>query len=308
MRDPQSRLACASEKSASASSDMKLFSNAVRGFLIGVAEVIPGVSGGTIALVVGIYERILEQVANFTKSIFGIRQGIASLKRLSKLDWPLILPMLGGMVVAILVGASVLEPLLETQREIMFALFAGLILASIYVPFQMLGRWSGQHYLLGLVGATIAFSLTSLPRAASQDPQLPAVFLVAMIAVCALVLPGVSGSFFLLAVGMYQPTIAAVNDRDFGYLGVFALGAIAGLMSFAIVMQFLLARYRAATLAVMTGLMLGSLRALWPWQDENSQLLNPTEPLFPLIAFGSGIAIVVALIVVEARLKANSNQ
>ena len=287
---------------------MKLFSNAVRGFLIGIAEVIPGVSGGTIALVVGIYERILEQVANFTKSIFGIRQGIASLKRLSTLDWPLILPVLGGMVVAILVGASVLEPLLETQREIMFALFAGLILASIYVPFQMLGRWSVRHYLLGLVGATIAFSLTSLPRAASQDPQLPAVFLVAMVAVCALVLPGVSGSFFLLAVGMYQPTIAAVNDRDFGYLGVFALGAIAGLMSFAIVMQFLLARYRAATLAVMTGLMLGSLRALWPWQDENSQLLNPTEPLFPLIAFGSGIAIVVALIVVEARLKANSNQ
>lgn len=308
MKELQSRLAFAFEKSASVNRQMKLFSNAVRGFLIGIAEVIPGVSGGTIALVVGIYERILEQVANFTKSIVGLRRGLSSIKGLAKLDWQLILPVFAGMVVAIGVGASLLEPLLETQREIMFALFAGLILASIYVPFQMLGKWSARHYLLGFIGAALAFSLTSLPRAGSQSPELAIVFLVAMIAVCALVLPGVSGSFFLLAVGMYQPTIAAVNDRDFGYLGVFALGAIAGLMSFALVMQFLLTSFRSATLAVMTGLMLGSLRALWPWQDENSQLLTPSEPTLPALAFIVGILVVAGLIVIESKLKTSPAQ
>lgn len=287
---------------------MKLVANAIRGFLIGIAEVIPGVSGGTVALVVGIYERVLNQVALFTRAITGVRTGVGSLKSLSKLDWSLIIPVLAGMLAAILVGASALEPLLETRREIMFALFAGLIAASLYVPARMVGKWELKHFVFAIAGGTVALVLTSLPKAASQNPALPIVFVAAMIAVCALVLPGVSGSFFLLAVGMYQPTIAAVNERDLAYLGIFALGAVAGLMSFALVMQFLLRRHRGVTLAVMTGLMAGSLRALWPWQDQNSQLLSAQEPVLPAIAFLAGIAVVAVLIAVEANLKAKANQ
>ena len=287
---------------------MKQVANAIRGFLIGIAEVIPGVSGGTVALVVGIYERVLNQVALFTRAITGVRTGFGSLKSLSKLDWSLIIPVLAGMLAAILVGASALDPLLETQRETMFALFAGLIAASLYVPARMVGKWELKHFVFAIVGGTVALLLTSLPKAANQDPALLIVFVAAMIAVCALVLPGVSGSFFLLAVGMYQPTIAAVNERDLAYLGIFALGAVAGLTSFALVMQFLLRRHRGATLAVMTGLMAGSLRALWPWQDQNSQLLSAQEPVTPAIAFVVGIAVVAVLIVVEAKLKAKANQ
>lgn len=287
---------------------MTLLLNTVRGFLIGTAEVIPGISGGTVALVVGIYERILAQVALVARIFVGLRSGPGALKKFRELDWGLLLPVATGMFTAIFIAAATIEPLLESHPEIMRALFAGLIAASIAVPFRMLGKWGLKHYLVGLSAAFFAFGLTSLPRAAAQEPAALVVFLTAMIAVCALVLPGVSGSFFLLTIGMYQPTLAAVNDRDFGYLAIFILGAIAGLLSFAVFMQFLLKRFRAFTLAAMTGLMLGSLRALWPWQDENSQMLPAQDPALPILMFVIGIGAVVALIVVEEKLKARLAQ
>ena len=119
----------------------------------------------------------------------------------------------------------------------------------------------------------------------------------AAVAVCALVLPGVSGSFLLLTLGLYQPTIAAVNERDVAYLGVFVLGAIAGLGSFVVVLQWLLAHHRRITLLVMTGLMIGSTRALWPWQSDDRVLLAPASNWLEMAALVlAGVAVVVGLI------------
>jgi putative membrane protein len=125
----------------------------------------------------------------------------------------------------------------------------------------------------------------------------------AAFAVCALVLPGISGSYLLLALGMYAPTLAAVNDRDFGYLGTFVLGAILGLASFVSLLQWLLANKLKMTMVVMTGLMVGSLRALWPWQSETGAILNPAASVgLELLMFGLGSAIVFGLIVIERRI------
>ena len=283
--------------------------NSIKGFLIGVAEVIPGVSGGTIALVVGIYERVLAQAALVAKAFTGLfRSPATSGKSLRRLDLKLLLPVGIGMLTAIVVGAAVLEPLIAEQPEITLALFAGLIAASLVVPFRMVGSWRPSLFVIAAAAAALAFVLTSLPKSSISSPELWFVFLAAAVAICALVLPGVSGSFFLLAVGLYQPTIAAVNDRDFAYLGVFALGAIVGLFSFALFMQYLLINFRAITLAAMTGLMLGSLRALWPWQSDTAELLAPTRPGGPILAFGVGFLMVTGLIIWQGRLKAGSAQ
>ena len=283
--------------------------NALKGFLIGVAEVIPGVSGGTIALVVGIYERVLDQAALVAQAFaVVISSPKTTLRGLSRLDFKFLLPVLSGMVLAIVLGAAVLEPMIAAEPEITLGLFAGLITASLVVPFRMVSRWSLPLIGAGFLGAVFAFGLTSLPRTGSQDPALWVVFIAAALAVCALVLPGVSGSFFLLAIGLYQPTIAAVNDRDFLYLGVFALGALIGLFSFSVFMQHLLLRHRDLTLAVMTGLMLGSLRALWPWQTDSGGLMAPDEVVAPIGAFFVGLFVVGALIVWQARLKPQSSQ
>jgi putative membrane protein len=125
----------------------------------------------------------------------------------------------------------------------------------------------------------------------------------AAFAVCALVLPGISGSYLLLALGMYAPTLAAVNDRDFGYLGTFILGAILGLASFVSLLQWLLSNKIKMTMVVMTGLMIGSLRALWPWQNETGAMLMPEANFgLELLMFGLGSAIVFGLIVIERRM------
>jgi len=280
-----------------------MIANLFRGFLIGTAEVIPGVSGGTIALIVGIYERIIGSAANAVEAFLLLLRGKLQEAKVAarQIDWLIVLPVLVGMFAAIFAAAGAIEPLLESQPENMRGLFAGLILVSLLVPYRMVGpSWRVTDYLLGLIAAAISFLLVSLPRQEVTDPALALVFLAAAVAVCALVLPGVSGSFLLLGIGFYAPTIAAVNDLDFGYLSVFVLGAIVGLAMFSTALRWLLLNQRRITLVVMTGLMVGSLRALWPWQDNLGQPVSP-ESLTPLVFFAVGALVVTVLLWVQSR-------
>jgi putative membrane protein len=280
-----------------------VIANLIRGLLIGTAEVIPGVSGGTIALIVGIYERVIGSAAiALDAPLLVLRGRFKDSKDLWKgIDWGLILPVLAGMFAAIFAAASIIEPLLESQPENMRALFAGLILVSLVVPYKMVGSaWVAKDFLIGTAAAAVAFGLVSLPRQEVMNPNLVLVFLVASVAVCALVLPGVSGSFLLLAMGFYAPTIAAVNDLDLAYLGMFVAGAVIGLAVFAKVLRWLLVNRRRVTLVVMTGLMFGSLRALWPWQDESGRALEAAS-FEPLGYFLLGAVIVAVLTWVQSR-------
>jgi len=280
-----------------------VIANLFRGFLIGTAEVIPGVSGGTIALIVGIYERIIGSAASAVEAFVLLLRGKLQEAKVAarQIDWLLVLPVLVGMFAAIFAAAAAIEPLLESQPENMRGLFAGLILVSLLVPYRMVGAsWRAADYLLGLIAAAISFVLVSLPKQEVADPALALVFLAAAVAVCALVLPGVSGSFLLLAIDFYVPTIDAVNDLDFGYLSVFVLGAIVGLAMFSTALRWLLVNKRRITLAVMTGLMLGSLRSLWPWQDNLGQPVS-SESLTPLAFFAVGALFVALLLWVQSR-------
>lgn len=265
---------------------------------------IPGVSGGTIALIVGIYQRVIDSAAAASRAIAQLLrlQFAEAKKSFGEIDFRLLTPVLIGMFSAIFLAAAIIEPLLESSPEIMRGLFFGMILISLYVPYRMVSKWRPGDYAIALLAAAVSFALLSLPRAASQTPELVAVFFAAAIAVCALVLPGVSGSFLLLALGFYAPTIAAVNERDFGYLGVFVLGAIAGLMLLSSLLSWLLAHRARITLVVMTGLMLGSLRAIWPWQEAEGNLLSP-DTLAPWVAMLAGAAVVASIMIIESRIK-----
>ncbi len=283
--------------------------NFVRGTLIGIAELIPGISGGTIALITGVYKRVIDSAAEAVRGIvllFGFSKSNLekSTTHFKAISWSLLIPMLIGMVTAIFVGAGIVEPLLEQYPTVTKAVFAGLIGASLFVPITLSGMgWRLSHYLVLVLSASAAFAFTSIPRAADADPSFIVIVVSAAFAVCALVLPGISGSYLLLALGMYAPTLAAVNDRDFGYLGTFVLGAILGLASFVSLLQWLLANKIKMTMVVMTGLMIGSLRALWPWQSETGAILMPQANFgLELLMFGLGSAIVFGLIVIERRM------
>ena len=281
--------------------------NAIRGFLIGLAEIVPGVSGGTIALIVGVYRSLIRSAANLVQVVLsGVRSGPAAMRGpWRQVSWPVVIPVALGMVTGIFLGAWFLEPVLEDYPIHTRAVFAGLILASLWVPIRMVG--SGWSWLLGLAAlssAALVFVALGLTGATAPSDSLLWVAPAAALAVCALVLPGVSGSYLLLTLGMYEPTLSAVNDRDFAYLGVFVLGAIFGLGIFVTALQWLLANYSRITLAVMTGLMLGSLRALWPWQGDGGGLLAPEGDVLVVggLALG-GFLLVVLLIAVERALR-----
>lgn len=281
----------------------------VGGGLMGLAEVIPGVSGGTVALVVGLYERLIggadHVVRGFLAAVNPSRSRAEALTELRAVHWSVIVPALAGMVTAVILGASVIEPLREAYPEQARALFFGLIAASVLVPMRMVG-WvrSARDAAWVLVAAVLAFTLTGLPSGQIDDPSPVVVALAAAVAICALVLPGVSGSFFLEAVGLYDTTIGAINDRDLAYIGTFALGATIGLALFARTVRWLLVHRRRPTLLAMAGLMIGSLRALWPWQTEDRGLLAPTGDVLLVVAFAVlGAFVVLALAAVDAAME-----
>jgi len=289
--------------------------NALRGFLIGMAELVPGVSGGTIALVTGIYERALDAASAlggaFKTLVVGPDRAAGFRRRISEVDWWLVVPVLVGMVCAVLFAAGTVERLVAANPENARGLFFGLVAASLIVPFQLLPKHKNLavDIVSFVVAACAAFFLVGFASSGSIDsPNVVFVFAAAAVAVCALVVPGISGSFFLLAVGLYSPTLQAVDERDLAYIGVFAAGALIGLFTVVRVIRVLLDKHRRMTLLVMAGLMLGSLRALWPWQggtgsdDGHGVLLAPTDPLVPILLAVGGAAVVLILIAVETAL------
>lgn len=286
--------------------------NVFRGALIGAAEAVPGISGGTVALITGVYEKLIGGAGYLTSAVRlaatdlprgkGGGRAVAEVK---KVDWGVVVPLLIGMGAALVLAAKLLAPLVKEEPQYAYAVFFGLVLASLWVPFSSSGRrWRPLDYGLGLAVAVGGFVLTGLPPA--HMPTHPVIVAAAgALAICALVLPGVSGSFILLTLGLYEPTIDAVNERNFAHLGAFALGCVVGLALFVKLLKWLLENYHHMTLVVMTGLMAGSLRALWPWQDDDRALLAPSGAVgvtFGLAALGA--LIVIAVLLVEHRAKA----
>ncbi|WP_116247886.1 DUF368 domain-containing protein [Nocardiopsis sp. FIRDI 009] len=284
--------------------------NAVRGGAVGTSEALPGISGGTVALIVGLYDDLIGGAGHL---VSGIKRYLTDVPRgrgperaqeqFRLVNWSVLVPALVGMPVALILALLLIAPLVEEHTQYAHAVFFGLVLASLWVPYSGSGKpWKAWHYLVALVFAVAAFSLTGLPGAnLTANPVV--VFLVASVAVCALVLPGVSGSFILVTVGLYVPTKDAVASLDLVYIGAFALGAITGLSLFVKLLQFLLENYHHITLVVLTGLMAGSLRALWPWQTEDREILPATEIPLTVTLMAVGFVIVLAAIVYEHRKK-----
>lgn len=260
--------------------------NILRGALIGSAELVPGVSGGTVALIVGIYERALHN-ANLLLKL-----------RFREAEWIFLLTIAVGMFAAVFGLSGILSSFVEGTPDVARALFFGMVAVSIIVPLMMidedLSKKKGPAIITFIIAAVLVAIVTSFTSEPARDPSLIAVFFAAAVAVCALVLPGVSGSLILLTLGLYNFVIGSVSDRDLTVLAVFAAGALTGLVAFVKVINYLLDNHRTLTLVAMAGLMLGSLRAIWPWQgDGDANFLT----LILMILLGA--AIVAAFIVAD---------
>ncbi|MFJ6001771.1 DUF368 domain-containing protein [Arthrobacter sp. NPDC092385] len=279
--------------------------NTLYGALIGLVELVPGVSGGTVALVLGVFDRLVASANHLIGGLVQLavqRDRHSAGRRLARVEWALVLPLAVGMFLALFILSKPLHTFVDTQPMISSSLFLGMVSASLLVPITM-AREAGPSTAISRLGGSVVvlavaaavFLLLALPSLEVENPPGWVVALSGSVAVCALALPGLSGSFILLTFGMYEPTLEAVSTRDGGYLALFGAGAAFGLVSVVQVLAYLLRAHRRATLLAATGLILGSLRALWPWQD-GSALLPPGDAWAgPLLACLGGAALVLLL-------------
>lgn len=252
---------------------------AMKGMAMGMAEVVPGVSGGTIAFITGIYERLIFAIksidAELLKLIFSGRL-VAAWK---KIDGSFLLTLAIGMVIGIGVGVFVITWFLENKPLAIWSFFFGLILASCYIIGKDVDRWNWPVILSLILGAVLVYYVTvAVPM--TGRTELWYVFLCGVVAISALLLPGLSGSFILLLLGMYTmiiPRVKEVLTGDFSGLPIllsFAVGCVVGVLSFARILTWAFKNYKNTTLAFLTGLMIGSLNKVWPWQEVISTRIN----------------------------------
>ncbi len=243
--------------------------NVLRGSFMGAADAVPGVSGGTIALLLGIYERLLQNIHHCTDLVISIlRIDRATTKRsLLSIEWRFLLSLLSGIIIAFVLLAQIIERLLENHPTSVAGLFFGLVLASIIVAGFMVHTWNISRVVLGVATGIGVFVLLGVRAGPIQEPSLLVFFFSGAIAISAMILPGISGSFFLLMIGMYGSLIEAVNERYLGKLLIFGLGAVLSLSLSARLLNWILRNYRDSVLALLIGLMIGSLRVIWPWPN-----------------------------------------
>ena len=261
-----------------------------KGLAMGIAEVIPGVSGGTIAFITGIYETLLRSI----KSILGPeawqswrRDGLAGAWR--QANGPFLVPLITGMVIGLVTGVFGVSHLLENYPPVIWAFFFGLILASVLFIGRQVGKWDIRTWAGFLLAALVAYFITEASPA--QGPEaLWFVFLSGALAISALMLPGISGSFILLLLGMYTYIIGTVKEvlqrftlEKAALLFVFGLGCLVGLASFSRVLSWLFAHHRKSTLATLTGFMLGSLNKVWPWRNVVQYRVNSKGEQVPFL-------------------------
>lgn len=233
---------------------------------MGIAEIVPGVSGGTIAFVAGIYEEFITSINNINLKTFNILRKDGFKAFWTALNGNFLVALFLGMAISIISFSALIKWLLVHHPIPLWAFFFGIVLASVIFVAKGIKKWNLTTVILFILGALVAYYITTLPPSANSN-SLPFLFLSGAIAVCAMILPGISGAFILVLLGSYEIVLSAVGDRDFKILITVALGCVFGLLSFAKVLKWMFSKYRDITLAILTGFILGSLNKIWPWKE-----------------------------------------
>jgi len=256
---------------------------AMKGFAVGSGNVVPGVSGGTMAFILGIFEELIGSIRKAADPEFLEAVVTFRWKRAAEIvDLKFLASIGAGALAAILTLARLLEWLLDTHPVFVWSFFFGLILASVVVVARRIRSWKGATVpamILGTVGAWMLVGLVPL-----ETPDTWWFMAIAgAVAICAMILPGVSGAFVLVLLGKYETILSAVNDGRIDVLAIVGVGAVIGLVSFAQILGWLFNRYHDLTVALLTGFMLGSLRKVWPWKEAASTYGDQAENAIPTL-------------------------
>jgi len=259
---------------------------ALKGAGMGAADVVPGVSGGTIAFITGIYEELIETINQISLVSLQIlfKKGLKPFW--TAINGNFLVGLFAGIALSVVSLAKLITYLLATHPITIWSFFFGLVLASVPLVAKSIKNWSGSRYFGFAAGTIIAFLITELPPV--EDPGASwYLFVSGMFAICAMILPGISGSFILLLLGSYSTVLQALNDRDMLSIGIFGGGCIIGILAFSRFLKWMFARYHDVTIALLSGFLLGSLNKLWPWKNTLESFVKhpgePDEEIVPLI-------------------------
>lgn len=248
----------------------------LKGMAMGAADVVPGVSGGTIAFISGIYEELLETINSVNLGALKTLKNEGIKAAWKSINGNFIVTLFLGIGISIASLAKLISYVLEAHPILIWSFFFGLVLASILYVGKQVKSWNAGSIVSLIIGTGLAFWITILPPLSSSN-ELWFIFVSGMIAICAMILPGISGSFILLLMGSYQTVLGAVKDKEFFTIVVFMLGAIMGLLSFSKVLKWMFAKYHDLTIAVLTGFLIGSLNKLWPWKINKELLYTHSD-------------------------------
>ena len=252
-----------------------------KGMAMGAADVVPGVSGGTIAFITGIYDRLLnalKQVPAGIKALFtdGFKAAWTTV------DATFLLCVFGGILCSILSFAHLISYLLATYPEMLWSFFFGLILVSGFHMLRQITHWHPATFLVLVVGVAFSYWVGVLsPNPLTPEPV--TFFFAGAVAICAMILPGISGSFILLMLGLYSAVMEAVKSLDIMTLAIFGSGCLIGLLTFSHVLSWLLNKYHNLTISLLTGFMIGALGKVWPWKETLQTRINSSGEEVPLL-------------------------
>ncbi len=249
---------------------------------MGAADVVPGVSGGTIAFITGIYDTLLESIRRINPRLLSIWKREGATAAFNHINGFFLIALFSGICVSIATLAKLITWLLNTHPIPIWSFFFGLILVSVYHIVRQVEKRDAIRFITLLVGVAFAYSITVL-KPLHMEPTMVNTLIAGSIAICAMILPGISGSFILLLIGMYTPVLAAVKGFQVDILALFLTGCVIGLLTFSHLLSWLLCHFRDATLMFLTGLMIGTLPKIWPWKETLTWRTNSKGEQVPLL-------------------------
>jgi putative membrane protein len=246
----------------------------LKGMAMGAADVVPGVSGGTIAFISGIYEELLASISNVNFELLKTLKSDGIKAAWKQVNGSFLLALFIGIFISIISLAKTIKWLLENEPILLWSFFFGLVLASIIYIGKQISKWNTKAIIILIIGAFVAYYITTLNPLVTENSSLLFMFLAGSIAICAMILPGISGAFIMVLLGAYKPILSALNDRDYKTVATVFLGAIVGLLVFSKILKWMFTNYKNYTLAILTGFIVGSLNKIWPWKETLTWRIN----------------------------------
>ncbi len=253
-----------------------------KGLAMGAADVVPGVSGGTIAFISGIYQELINSINSVNLTTLKILRKDGIKTAFKTINGGFLVSLLSGIAISVLSLAKVFKWLIENKPILIWSFFFGLVIASIFIVGKQIKKWNTTNIISLITGIILAYYITILPPIGTNNSDLFLIFAGAL-AICAMILPGISGAFILVLLGAYKPALEAIHTFDIKKIALLGFGAIIGLLSFAKLLKWLFSKYENLTLAVLTGFIIGSLNKIWPWKKTLSWYTNSKGVEIPLL-------------------------